>query len=288
MRWLRSAARCDLADECSLGAGRWQLGVVGSRHVIDILDPGLARLDLRRLPVHAAAQRHRAARSIRRSISRRRLSTGLSLKRPIVSANMDTVTRSDMAIAVAEEGGIGIIDRGFRSGEIEAAGARGRDRQAQAARSHRRSVHDRRRTRRSADAATRMRDDRRRHARRRRRPPPAAGAADDARPAIRRTIAGNRGVAHDAARAADRAAGHARPAAPRKTSCARTRSRSCRSSDNDGTLLGLITAKDLMTQRHLPFATRDDAGTAARRRRDRRQGATISSAPPSSSAPALT
>ena len=48
-----------------------------------------------------------------------RLSTGLTLKRPIVSANMDTVTRSEMAIAVAEEGGIGIIDRGFRSGEID-------------------------------------------------------------------------------------------------------------------------------------------------------------------------
>ena len=47
-----------------------------------------------------------------------RFTRGLTLKRPIVSANMDTITRSAMAIAVAEEGGIGIIDRGFRSGEI--------------------------------------------------------------------------------------------------------------------------------------------------------------------------
>jgi len=47
-----------------------------------------------------------------------RLSEHLTLERPIVSANMDTVTRADMAIAIAEEGGIGIIDRGFRSGDI--------------------------------------------------------------------------------------------------------------------------------------------------------------------------
>jgi IMP dehydrogenase len=46
------------------------------------------------------------------------LSDHLILKRPIVSANMDTVTRADMAIAIAEEGGIGIIDRGFRAGDI--------------------------------------------------------------------------------------------------------------------------------------------------------------------------
>jgi IMP dehydrogenase len=47
-----------------------------------------------------------------------RLTQRLTLKRPIVSANMDTITRAEMAIAVAEEGGIGIIDRGFRSGDI--------------------------------------------------------------------------------------------------------------------------------------------------------------------------
>ncbi|HSK09772.1 MAG TPA: IMP dehydrogenase [Vicinamibacterales bacterium] len=47
-----------------------------------------------------------------------RLSEHLALRRPIVSANMDTVTRAPMAIVQAEEGGIGIIDRGFRPGEI--------------------------------------------------------------------------------------------------------------------------------------------------------------------------
>jgi IMP dehydrogenase len=48
-----------------------------------------------------------------------RVSQGLTLKRPIVSANMDTVTRAPMAIVQAEEGGIGIIDRGFRPGDIQ-------------------------------------------------------------------------------------------------------------------------------------------------------------------------
>src|SRR5918999_5334531 len=47
-----------------------------------------------------------------------RLSRRIVLNRPIVSANMDTVTRAPMAIVQAEEGGIGIIDRGFRPGEI--------------------------------------------------------------------------------------------------------------------------------------------------------------------------
>src|SRR5918998_3534409 len=48
-----------------------------------------------------------------------RLTRRITLKRPIVSANMDTVTRAPMAIVQAEEGGIGIIDRGFRPGEID-------------------------------------------------------------------------------------------------------------------------------------------------------------------------
>jgi IMP dehydrogenase len=48
-----------------------------------------------------------------------RLSRRLALKRPLVSANMDTITRAPMAIVLAEEGGIGIIDRGFRAGDIE-------------------------------------------------------------------------------------------------------------------------------------------------------------------------
>src|SRR5689334_23021654 len=47
-----------------------------------------------------------------------RVSQHLTLRRPIVSANMDTVTRAPMAIVQAEEGGIGIIDRGFRPGDI--------------------------------------------------------------------------------------------------------------------------------------------------------------------------
>ena len=48
-----------------------------------------------------------------------RLTTSLTLERPVVSANMDTVTRAEMAIVMAEEGGLGIIDRGFRPGDIE-------------------------------------------------------------------------------------------------------------------------------------------------------------------------
>ncbi len=48
-----------------------------------------------------------------------RFSEHIPLKRPLVSANMDTITRSAMAVVLAEEGGIGVIDRGFRAGDIQ-------------------------------------------------------------------------------------------------------------------------------------------------------------------------
>ena len=46
------------------------------------------------------------------------LTTRITLARPFLSANMDTVTRAPMAILLAEEGGIGVIDRGFCHGDI--------------------------------------------------------------------------------------------------------------------------------------------------------------------------
>ena len=48
-----------------------------------------------------------------------RFSEHILINRPIVSANMDTITRAAMAIVLAEEGGIGVIDRGFRAGDIK-------------------------------------------------------------------------------------------------------------------------------------------------------------------------
>jgi IMP dehydrogenase len=47
-----------------------------------------------------------------------RFTRRITLRRPLVSANMDTITRAEMAAVLAEEGGIGVIDRGFRAGDI--------------------------------------------------------------------------------------------------------------------------------------------------------------------------
>jgi IMP dehydrogenase len=47
-----------------------------------------------------------------------KLTKNLSIELPIISANMDTVTESDMAIAMAKEGAFGILHR-FMSVEAQ-------------------------------------------------------------------------------------------------------------------------------------------------------------------------
>jgi IMP dehydrogenase len=185
-------------------------------------------------------------------------STGVTLKRPIVSANMDTVTRSEMAIAVAEEGGIGIIDRGFRSGEIEP-----QVREVEIVKRKQHGIINDPYTIAAAaslaDAAARMR---------------ATGVGTLVVVDDRRLLQGL--LTTRDLRFVDRAQGTvASRMTPRERLVVQTgtpelaaaeavmRARKIKKLplvDQDDTLLGLITAKDLVHQRQLPFATRDQQG----------------------------
>jgi IMP dehydrogenase len=186
-----------------------------------------------------------------------RLTQRLTLKRPIVSANMDTITRAEMAIAVAEEGGIGIIDRGFRSGDIEP-----QVREVQRVKRRQHGV--------IGDPYTIA---------------PTAPLTS-AREMMRRTGVGTLVVVDDQGRVAGllttrdlRFAGTAGTVADRMTprdrlvvrqgpldaAAAEEAMRTHKIKklplvDADGRLTGVITARDLVTQRQLPFATRDQHG----------------------------
>jgi IMP dehydrogenase len=187
-----------------------------------------------------------------------RFSTGVTLKRPIVSANMDTVTRSEMAIAVAEEGGIGIIDRGFRSGEID---PQVREVEIVKRRQHG-IITDPYTIGADAslrDAATRMR---------------ATGvgtlvvADADGRLKGLLTTRDLRFVDHSQGTVASRMTPRERlivqggtPDLPVAEEVMRAQKiKKLPLVDKQDVLIGLITAKDLVRQRQLPFATRDQQG----------------------------
>jgi IMP dehydrogenase len=185
------------------------------------------------------------------------LSEHLTLKRPIVSANMDTVTRSEMAIAVAEEGGIGIIDRGFRSGDIEP--------QIREVERVKRRQHGT-----IADPYTVAPDATTGHA-----------AAMMQRTGVGSLVVvdGERRVlgllTHRDIRFVDEATPLSSRMTPRDRLIVSNGPIEASEAEDvmrrhkikklpivtaEGTLAGLVTAKDLLKQRHLPFATRDEQG----------------------------
>ena len=187
-----------------------------------------------------------------------RFSQHISLKRPIVSANMDTVTRAPMAIVQAEEGGLGIIDRGFKSGDISP--------QVREVEKVKRTQHIIIRdpyavspTMALSEAMALMRqrrvgtlvvvDDERRlqgvlTARDVRFVTPENRTVASRMTPRERLVVGEGELTLDAAE---------RLMVERKI-------KKLPLVDRDGTLLGLITAKDIVRQEHLPFATRDEYG----------------------------
>ena len=187
-----------------------------------------------------------------------RVSRRIALRRPIVSANMDTVTRAPMAIVQAEEGGIGIIDRGFRPGEIEP--------QVREVEIVKRTQHGV-----ITDPSS---------------IPPGASLAEAAALMARkrvgtlvvvdanRRLAGLlterdiRFVAREGARVSDRMTpvaqlvvhkGPIDPQAAERVMVERKIKKLPLVAD-DGSLIGLITARDIVRQRRMPFATRDSRG----------------------------
>ncbi|MGI0090713.1 MAG: IMP dehydrogenase [Nitrososphaerales archaeon] len=80
----------------------------------DFLKTGLTFDDVLLVPKYSEI------RSRKETLTTTRLTKDIALNIPIISANMDTVTEADMAVAMAREGGIGIIHR-FMSLEEQAS-----------------------------------------------------------------------------------------------------------------------------------------------------------------------
>ena len=186
-----------------------------------------------------------------------RFSQNITLRRPVVSANMDTVTRAPMAIVQAEEGGLGIIDRGFRVGDI---GPQVREVEKVKRTQHVviRDPYAVTPTTPLADAVALMRtrrmgtlvvigDDRRLKGlltERDTRFVKRGGTVGDRMTPVAQLVVGRGELTMDAAQ---------RLMIERKV-------KKLPLVDNNGTLIGLVTAKDILRQVRLPFASRDPHG----------------------------
>jgi IMP dehydrogenase len=187
-----------------------------------------------------------------------RLSRRITLKRPIVSANMDTVTRAPMAIVQAEEGGIGIIDRGFRPGDI--------DPQVREVEIVKRTQHGVINDPYSIDASASVGDARALMTRSR----VGTLVVVDADQRLKGLLTERdvRFVSDGDTRVSarmtplDRLVVHRGALDPTDAEriMVERKVKKLPLVGDDGRLLGLITARDIMHQRRLPFATRDDQG----------------------------
>jgi len=187
-----------------------------------------------------------------------RFSEHITLKRPLVSANMDTVTRAPMAIVQAEEGGLGIIDRGFRAGDIGP--------QVREVEKVKRTQHIIIRDPYAVAPATPLSEAV--ALMRKRRAGTLVVVDDNRRLKGLLTERDVRFVAADAATVATRmtpverlvvGTGELTLEAAERLMTER-KIKKLPLVDHDGTLLGLITAKDIVRQERLPFATRDAHG----------------------------
>jgi len=187
-----------------------------------------------------------------------RVSQHITLKRPIVSANMDTVTRAPMAIVQAEEGGLGVIDRGFRPGDIQP--------QVREVEIVKRTQHgviaDPYSVRPGApidEASVLMRRSR-----------VGTLVVVDESGVLRgllterdvRFVRGEGLRVSDRMTPLDRLVVHQGPLSPADAEriMVERKVKKLPLVNPDGTLLGLITSRDLVRQRRLPFATRDEQG----------------------------
>jgi IMP dehydrogenase len=187
-----------------------------------------------------------------------KLSRRITLKRPIVSANMDTVTRAPMAVVQAEEGGIGIIDRGFRPGEIEPQ-VREVEKVKRAQHGVVTDPYSISSSSSLADAAALMAKSR----------VGTLVVVDDARRLLglltardMRFVTGGDGRVADRMTPRERLVVHegALSLDDAERIMVQRKVKKLPLVDAAGTLIGLITARDLLRQKRLPFATRDEHG----------------------------